>query len=42
MPPSADLNIWHGQKEVFKKFVPILNELGVDLILCGHTLSEQV
>ena len=36
MPPSADLNIWHGQKDVMKKFVPILNELGVDLMLCGH------
>ena len=36
MPPSADLNIWHGQKDVLKKFVPILNELGVDLMLCGH------
>ena len=36
MPPSADLDIWHGQKDVLKKFVPILNELGVDLMLCGH------
>ena len=34
MPPSADLNIWHGQKDVLKKFVPILNDLGVDLMLC--------
>lgn len=24
------------QKDVLKKFVPILNELGVDLMLCGH------
>ena len=36
MPPSADLDIWHGQKEVLNKFVPVLNELGVDLMLCGH------
>lgn len=36
MPPSADVNIWHGQKDVLKKFVPILNDLGVDLMLCGH------
>lgn len=36
MPPSADLDIWHGQKDVLKKFVPVLNELGVDLMLCGH------
>lgn len=36
MPPSVDLNIWHGQKDVLKKFVPVLNELGIDLMLCGH------
>ena len=36
MPPSVDPGIWHGQKEVLDKFVPILNEIGVDLMLCGH------
>ncbi|SEA08040.1 Calcineurin-like phosphoesterase [Porphyromonadaceae bacterium NLAE-zl-C104] len=36
MPPSVDPGIWHGQKEVLNKFVPILNEIGVDLMLCGH------
>ena len=36
MPPSAEPGIWHGQKEVLEKFVPILNELGIDLMLCGH------
>lgn len=36
MPPSVDPDIWHGQKEVLNKFVPILNEIGVDLMLCGH------
>lgn len=36
MPPSAEPGIWHGQKEVLEKFVPILNEIGVDLMLCGH------
>lgn len=36
MPPSTDKGIWHGQKEVLEKFVPILNDLGVDLMLCGH------
>ena len=41
MPPSADSNIWHGQKEVLNKFVPILNELGVDLMLCGHLHTNK-
>lgn len=36
MPPSRSAGIWHGQKEVLNKFVPILNEIGVDLMLCGH------
>lgn len=36
MPPSVEPGIWHGQKEVLNKFVPILNDLGVDLMLCGH------
>jgi predicted MPP superfamily phosphohydrolase len=36
MPPSVAPDIWHGQKEVLTKFVPILNELGVDLMLSGH------
>lgn len=36
MPPSRIKSIWHGQKEVMKKFVPALNELGVDLMLSGH------
>lgn len=36
MPPSTSPDIWHGQKEVLEKFVPILNDLKVDLMLCGH------
>lgn len=36
MPPSKDVGIWHGQRDVLKKFVPILNELGVDIMLSGH------
>ncbi|MCT4590414.1 MAG: metallophosphoesterase [Carboxylicivirga sp.] len=30
-------NSWHGELEVRKKFVPILNKAGIDLMLCGHT-----
>ncbi len=36
MPPLSAPNIWHGQKDVLEKFVPILNELGVDLMLSAH------
>ena len=28
---------WHGDVEVRKKFVPVLNEAKIDLLLCGHT-----
>jgi len=30
---------WHGDIEVRNKFVPILNEAGIDLMVCGHTHS---
>lgn len=36
MPPSQVKTIWHGQKEIMNKFVPILNELKVDLMLSAH------
>ena len=36
MPPLPDEDLWHGQAEVAEKFVPILNEGGVDVMLCGH------
>jgi len=34
IPPM--INLWHGSLEVKKLFVPILNEAGIDLMLCGH------
>ena len=37
MPPFADRPLWHGQKEVLEKFVPILNQANVDVMLCAHT-----
>ncbi len=36
MPPLPDEDVWHGQAEVQEKFVPILNEAGIDVMLCGH------
>ena len=33
MPPLPDKNLWHGQMEVLEKFVPILNQAGVDVML---------
>ena len=35
-PPVSGGNLWHGQKEVLEKFVPVLNEANVDVMLCGH------
>ncbi len=34
IPPSPDS--WHGNKEVYEKFVPLLNENGVQLMLSAH------
>ncbi len=36
MPPLPDRDLWHGQGEVLEKFVPILNDAQVDVMLCGH------
>jgi Icc-related predicted phosphoesterase len=33
MPPFGG---WHGEEEVAAKFVPLLNEAKVDVMLCGH------
>lgn len=34
VPPS--LKGWHGSVEISQKFVPLLNEAGIDLMLSGH------
>jgi Icc-related predicted phosphoesterase len=36
MPPVTGRPLWHGQKEVLEKFVPILNEANVDVMLSAH------
>lgn len=36
MPPLPDQGLWHGQGEVLEKFVPILNDAQVDVMLSGH------
>ncbi len=33
MPPFGG---WHGEEEVARKFVPLLNDAGIDVMLCGH------
>lgn len=33
MPPFGG---WHGEQEVAEKFIPLLNNAGVDIMLCGH------
>lgn len=33
MPPFGG---WHGEEEVATRFVPLLNEAGIDLMFCGH------
>ena len=37
MPPLSDRPVWHGTKEVLEKFVPILNDANIDVMLCAHT-----
>lgn len=35
MPPYG--SEWHGSRDLRRKFVPILNEAGITVMLCGHT-----
>ena len=36
-PPFSGRDTWHGSKEILNKFIPILNEANVDIMLCAHT-----
>lgn len=36
IPPVPEENAWHGPREVMEKFVPILNQAGIDIMICGH------
>jgi len=38
MPPFGG---WHGEDEVASKFVPLLNDAKVDVMLCGHLHEYQ-
>lgn len=34
--PPMDID-WHGSLDIRKKFLPVLNEAGISVMLCGHT-----
>ncbi len=36
MPPDGTDSGWYGVHELYEKFMPLLNEAGVDLMLSGH------
>lgn len=36
IPPAMDKSAWHGDSDIRKKFVPILNNAGINLMICGH------
>lgn len=37
IPPYMEESDWHGTLDVRKKFMPILNKAGIDLMISGHT-----
>ena len=43
MPPFClTFNIWHGRKNIVEeKIVPILNELGVNMMLCDISIETK-
>ncbi len=36
IPPRFTKDAWHGDIEIREKFIPILNQANVDLMLCAH------
>lgn len=36
IPPRYGKDAWHGDIEIREKFIPILNQANVDLMLCAH------
>lgn len=40
IPPNPDG--WHGNRDAYAKWMPILNSAGIDLMLCGHTHRYEV
>lgn len=36
IPPLPMDDAWHGSREVMHKFVPLLNNVGIDMMICGH------
>lgn len=41
MPPDGTKGGWYGVHQISEKFMPLLNESGVDLMLCGHYHSYK-
>lgn len=37
MPPNPTKGGWYGVNQLSKLFTPLLNEAGLDLMICGHT-----
>ncbi len=41
MPTVVKKNNWHGGMDCLHKFTPILNEMNIDVMLCGHTHRDS-
>lgn len=35
IPPTG--SSWHGTQDIASKFLPVLNQAGIDIMFCGHT-----
>lgn len=39
IPPAG--STWHGARDIAEKFLPLLNNANIDIMLCGHLHSYQ-
>jgi predicted phosphodiesterase len=41
MPTVKSPDSWHGQNDCMDKFTPVLNEMGIDLMIAGHLHADE-
>ena len=41
MPTVKSPDSWHGQNDCMDKFTPVLNDMGIDLMISGHLHRDE-
>jgi len=41
MPTTPDKGLWHGGRDCIEKFTPQLNQMDIDVMICGHNHQDS-